>query len=49
MTRQEIERKIIDVARRISNEYNGDCLQRLAGRMEVLIAQLDALPKEQPK
>ena len=49
MTRQEIEKKIIEVARRISNEYSADVLQRLAGRMEVLIAQLDALPKEETK
>ena len=46
MTRQEIEKKIIEVARRISIETDSDCVQRLAGRLEVLFEQLNAITRD---
>jgi hypothetical protein len=49
MDRQEIERKIIEVARQVSESASSDWRARLAGRLEVLFEQLDALPNQEVK
>ena len=49
MDRQEIERKIIEVARKVSKCYDSTEKSRLAGRLEYMFEQLDALQNQEVK
>jgi hypothetical protein len=50
MTRQEIEMKIIEVARMSAETNKTHCLLRLSGRLQYLFEQLDATAtKEETK
>jgi hypothetical protein len=43
MDRQEIERKIIEIARKVADPLQDSKLHRNAGRLEYLFEQLDKL------
>jgi tRNA(Ser,Leu) C12 N-acetylase TAN1 len=49
MDRQEIERKIIELARKVAESETSDWRARLAGRLDYLFEQLDALAKQEVK
>ena len=46
MDKQEIERKIIEIARMVSEQDHGVTIYRLSGRLQVLFKILDALNQE---